>query len=778
MQDSTNKNDLWSLLEDYPAKTSEGTMIISDETEFTYDEFRLRCNKTVSLLKGSGIRKGTRVAVCLPTGHYYAEIFFALMKIGAVMACIRPIDSVSDLMHYVSSSGASAVIVSDVLYSRIKEMISQISAVNVCMVIDLQQGCRSYERVLSDMEEDTGAPASIAGPKDPCMVTFTAGTTGTPKMISMTAADILTGLSGIDGKILKDTKVQATLICISLSHINGWSQLMYGMKMGRKIVMMSQFSVDTFLESIRRNRITRAYVTPSMFYRIVNEPEKVRSADLSSLERLGFGYDFTPVSVKEKALSVFPENVELYEIYGMAETFFRVSVLVLGEAVKTAPDRSTAYRRLQSVGRLCAGYSADIVSPDGRVLPQGAVGEIIIRRTEDGLEVRTSDLGYFDEEGYLHLNGVSVAENDLLLNQFSTSVQNVFPSISGSVSESTAGPSPCIEIGLASQLAGFHSKKSIDEIIGSFFQMAGRFVNATYYGISCSNGARLKNIFSDEDVSYNKWRFSAPSRLPLYISTRPTRFANVSKNIWETFESVGAFVTEAHPEHAGTVPLLDRDGKSLGAIYFFRYGQGEGFSAQEQASMRLLAANIGVALENVTSVTTMQEKIDSIEEVGSYAKLAYLIMDKNGNIYYESPRAARGRELLNEGEFPYYLEALRSCVIDLRDKIGTSTVRKYKGSWRGEPHSFTFRAFNSRDGKHIVILVRNNNYESSLGALAEELTSREAEIASMLTSGATSANIARSLFISENTVKVHIQHIFQKLGVSSRSELLSMIYRE
>lgn len=55
---------------------------------------------------------------------------------------------------------------------------------------------------------------------------------------------------------------------------------------------------------------------------------------------------------------------------------------------------------------------------------------------------------------------------------------------------------------------------------------------------------------------------------------------------------------------------------------------------------------------------------------------------------------------------------------------------------------------------------------------AHLLTRREQEIAELLMRGLHSAELARALSISVETVKVHIQHIYRKMGVKSRVEMI------
>lgn len=55
-------------------------------------------------------------------------------------------------------------------------------------------------------------------------------------------------------------------------------------------------------------------------------------------------------------------------------------------------------------------------------------------------------------------------------------------------------------------------------------------------------------------------------------------------------------------------------------------------------------------------------------------------------------------------------------------------------------------------------------------AQAPLLSEREVEVLECMVDGRTTQQIASQLFISENTVKTHVRHIFEKLGVSTRAE--------
>ncbi len=56
--------------------------------------------------------------------------------------------------------------------------------------------------------------------------------------------------------------------------------------------------------------------------------------------------------------------------------------------------------------------------------------------------------------------------------------------------------------------------------------------------------------------------------------------------------------------------------------------------------------------------------------------------------------------------------------------------------------------------------------------VASDLSERETEVLRLIALGHTNAEIAAKLYISVRTVETHRAHIQQKLGVSTRAELV------
>ena len=78
---------------------------------------------------------------------------------------------------------------------------------------------------------------------------------------------------------------------------------------------------------------------------------------------------------------------------------------------------------------------------------------------------------------------------------------------------------------------------------------------------------------------------------------------------------------------------------------------------------------------------------------------------------------------------------------------------------------------------HLLDVVANTPDEQGPTALADGLTAREAEVLKLIAGGLTNRQIAERLYVSESTVKTHINHLFSKIGIQDRAQAVTYAYR-
>ncbi len=78
-------------------------------------------------------------------------------------------------------------------------------------------------------------------------------------------------------------------------------------------------------------------------------------------------------------------------------------------------------------------------------------------------------------------------------------------------------------------------------------------------------------------------------------------------------------------------------------------------------------------------------------------------------------------------------------------------------------------------GKNLIVPPRRTDpflpNEKALQALG--LSSREIEVLTLLSEGNSNSELAAKLHVSVNTVKTHLQRVYEKLGVSHRGQAIS-----
>ena len=106
---------------------------------------------------------------------------------------------------------------------------------------------------------------------------------------------------------------------------------------------------------------------------------------------------------------------------------------------------------------------------------------------------------------------------------------------------------------------------------------------------------------------------------------------------------------------------------------------------------------------------------------------------------------------------------LRADGIILKGAGGDTMLKCLEGVMDGEQ-------WLDRDAMHQIVDQLGKPVDRPL-----ELTPRETEVARLVSLGSRNKEIARELDISEGTVKMHLHNLYEKLNVSSRTELAILV---
>ena len=129
--------------------------------------------------------------------------------------------------------------------------------------------------------------------------------------------------------------------------------------------------------------------------------------------------------------------------------------------------------------------------------------------------------------------------------------------------------------------------------------------------------------------------------------------------------------------------------------------------------------------------------------------------------------------LCTNGEVPFAVEAA-ACAARLRQRNVRSRMRLDDGQWVALLVSPLNR---SEAGEAYAVMIEPASPREMAPIQLEALgfSAREQDIAALIAQGASTNEIASSLFLSPHTVRDHLKAMFRKLRVSSRGELVAVL---
>lgn len=270
---------------------------------------------------------------------------------------------------------------------------------------------------LAAAEQPADAAASEVASDAVAALIYTSGSTAEPKAVVLRHRNLVSYVLGAVefGSAGPD---EAALMCVPAYHIAAVASLLTNVYTGRRTVIMDSFDAEGWLELVRREGITHAFVVPTMLARIVELAQAGRDVSAPSLRSLAYGGAPMPRTVVQQALALWP-LVDFVNAYGLTETSSTISLLGPDEHRAAMSSRDPAMRRrLDSVGRPLPTVEIEIRDDDGRPLPAGGRGRIWARGDQIAGEYigadavvdangwfDTRDEGVLDSDGFLFVRG-------------------------------------------------------------------------------------------------------------------------------------------------------------------------------------------------------------------------------------------------------------------------------------------------------------------------------------------------------------------------------------
>jgi acyl-CoA synthetase (AMP-forming)/AMP-acid ligase II len=396
----------WSgVLAHHASRTPDKPMLVFDKETVTYGEMAARASATAGGLRRSGVGAGDVVALLSYNCTEFIEAIFAANHLGAIAMPINWRLAAPEVRYILEHSGARALVCDESLVDLANEATKGLedALVRACVPGD-PDGWTPFAALRAT---DDLPPRTAAGGDDLHRLMYTSGTTGRPKGVMLTHANLAWknlahivefGFTGAD----------LGLACGPLYHVGALDLTTTTLiAAGATIIVHRLFDAAEVVDEIERSGVTTVWLAPAMVNAIMALPD-VEARDLSSVRLLIGGGEKMPIPLIERLQRVFP-SAWFADAYGLTET-------VSGD---TFLDRASTVTKLGSVGRPCLYLEVDIWDDDGNALPAGARGEVVLRgpkvfkgywrdpeataKAFAGGWFHTGDIGVRDEDGYLYI---------------------------------------------------------------------------------------------------------------------------------------------------------------------------------------------------------------------------------------------------------------------------------------------------------------------------------------------------------------------------------------
>ena len=382
------------------------TALICDDRTMTYREFLRNIDALGTLLTEQGLARGDRAAILTSDKALFLTAAYAVSKSGGIPVPLADGEALLAIEKMVKDAQPALFITTagDLLeYPRLRQSIA-------CPLFLIEEAVGTGDYSRSVLLRSTESVARAPAPAEAALILYTAGA-GSERRGALLShrnlirvAENIIAFTGIDESICE-------FVAVPLYRSFGLSRCRSILFAGGTMVLTNgPINPVSMVQSILRHHCNALSLIPSGFASLFGHQETLIQRIGAQIRHMELGSSLMLPAQKAHVLELFP-NARIVMHYGLTE------------APRSAfLDFRESPEKLDTAGKAAPNVEIAVHGTDGELLGADGTGEVAVAgehvmigywrnetltsasMTRNGW-FRTGDIGFLDEEGYLHVIG-------------------------------------------------------------------------------------------------------------------------------------------------------------------------------------------------------------------------------------------------------------------------------------------------------------------------------------------------------------------------------------
>lgn len=385
-------------------RTPKKTALLYEDKSYSFTELNTEINRYSNGFIAQGLKKGDKVSLFLKNSDLFIICAYAIWKAGGVLVPINYRLTANELQYIVKQSDSIAVITDEEAVATVVQAVESMTVKPMIYSLgEVQDGVHTLQELYTNEQHEPGVQVL---PTDDAQILYTSGTTGSPKGVLLTHANVIS----VNNAVLvmqKLTRDDAYLLVAPAFHSAGMNMILTATYYaGATLVVVRDFHPVEVQKVIERHKVTISFAVPAMYNACLMVPKG--SFDLSSVRSYIYGAAPMSPSMIEAAIDYFGSD-QFYNAYGLTEAGPGGTSLL--------PEEHKD--KIGSAGKAMPFLDVRVVNDEMEDVVPGEVGELVMRggsimkeyykKPEETAKtfrdgwLLTGDLGTIDDEGYITL---------------------------------------------------------------------------------------------------------------------------------------------------------------------------------------------------------------------------------------------------------------------------------------------------------------------------------------------------------------------------------------